>query len=417
MTLLKLYISALLLFSLVSTAQTVTEPERCLAKAPKNGNPSSASKEQTAELALSDALHTIPVVVHVLHLGEPVGEGTNISIERIESQIRVINEDFRRKEGTRGFNTHPAGGDAGIEFVLAKSTPDNKATNGIVRVDVSNGSPLPTNKTVNDNQAQYSYWNPEHYLNIWSTPDFRANQFLGYAKFPASNLPGMSPVEEPDADGVTVNAHHFGEITTTNYNFGRTATHEIGHYLGLLHVWGSGGSGANSCQGADDFCGDTPPVATSTSGCPAAGKLACDGQIALIENYLDYSYDRCMNIFTQDQIARMRYVLQTSPNRKSLVTSPGLVPPTSLSLASSNELNSIKFAFQAGEVRIDFPFSLPPNAKVTCFSITGTPLQEVFVTATSESQLVVRLPQSREEMLFLRLTGDRIMMVKKIVLN
>src|SRR5690606_13985478 len=82
-------------------------------------------------------VYTIPIVVHVIHDGEPIGEGPNLSVERIESQIRVLNEDFRRKPGTRGHNTHPDGGDARMEFVLARIAPDGSPTGGINRVAAS----------------------------------------------------------------------------------------------------------------------------------------------------------------------------------------------------------------------------------------------------------------------------------------
>ena len=105
---------------------------------------------------------------------------------------------------------------------------------------------------------------------------------------------------------------------------GRTATHEVGHYLGLLHVDGDG-----DCS-TDDFCTDTPPVGFKTSGCPSVRPLACDGSAAQIENYMDYTDDRCMNMFTIQQKARMRTVLNYSPRRKTLNSSPGLQPVTLL---------------------------------------------------------------------------------------
>ncbi len=89
--------------------------------------------------------YKVPVVVHVLHSGEPVGEGFNYSLARIESQISILNEDFGRKEGTPGFNSHPDGGNSQIEFVLAQIDPEGLPTNGIVRVDMDSVhlQPLP----------------------------------------------------------------------------------------------------------------------------------------------------------------------------------------------------------------------------------------------------------------------------------
>jgi len=98
---------------------------------------------------------------------------------------------------------------------------------------------------------------------------------------------------------------------------GRTLTHEIGHFLGLLHTFGS-------CDKYTDYCEDTPPAGSATSGCPTVRPIACDGSAVMIENYMDYSNDVCMHAFTSDQITRMRTVLENSPLRKSLLASPAL---------------------------------------------------------------------------------------------
>ncbi len=269
-------------------------------------------------------IYKIPVVVHIIHHGEPVGEGFNLSDEQIEGQIRIINEDFRRKEGTRGFNTHPDGGDARIEFVLAKTAPDGTATDGIVRVNADTvENPVETNSLF-DYYAYYSYWNPESYLNIWTMPldESLRDIFLGKGTGPETDLPGAELLlrgEPLQAEGILINAAHFGESDIdSEHNLGRTLTHEIGHYLGLLHTWGGGDCVFN------DYCEDTPPVAGPVGGCPAAFPSGCNGQAAMIGNYMNYTYDRCMNIFTKDQIARMHYVLENSPRRKSLVNSAGL---------------------------------------------------------------------------------------------
>ena len=290
----------------------------------------------------SEEVFQIPVVVHVIHSGEPIGEGYNISEEQIVSQIRVLNEDFRRKPGTRGFNEHPDGADAQIEFILAQTSPEGRATNGIVRVDFNSKEEPAFGASMVALGAYYSIWNPDEYLNIWAFPGFQ-DTGLGEARFPVSDLPGLegeSAFEIPGLDslngipiskidGVAINSIHFGESTiNSNYNLGRTGTHEVGHFLGLFHVWGDEGF-EGSCE-IDDYCEDTPNTASRTTGCPV-GKLACDNTQAMIENYMDYTNDECMNIFTQDQVDRMRTVLENSPRRKSLLTSKGLFPPDAVS--------------------------------------------------------------------------------------
>jgi hypothetical protein len=275
-------------------------------------------------------LYKIPVVVHVLHRGEAIGEGFNHSKARIEAQIRVLNEDFRRKEGTPGFNVHPDGGDAQIEFVLAKIDPDGNPTDGIVRIDVTSVQVPPINFNIILQSSQYSYWNPNEYANVW-TMDLAIppGLFLGEARFPVSNLEGLrNDDDSQNADGIFINAPNFGLAKTNidpNFNMGRTLTHEMGHFLGLLHIWGATTfDGVDGCSSNGDYCNDTPMVSTYTSGCTSAGPLACNGGPAMIGNYMDWSNDICMSLFTNDQITRMRTVLENSVRRKSLLTSPAL---------------------------------------------------------------------------------------------
>lgn len=261
-------------------------------------------------------IFTIPVVIHVIHLGEEVGEGNNLSMEQIESQIRVLNEDFRRKEGTRGYNEHPDGGDSKIEFVLAKKDPDGNPTSGVIRVNA-----LIESDTIKFHNFEYlaslSYWNPEHYLNIWTEPfpEDVAGIVLGQATGPVTDLPGAHLFldGEPEyREGISINSAHFGESERgLNNNLGRTLTHEVGHYLGLLHLWGTGECITN------DYCADTPAM-------DKAFGSTC-GQGSMPGNYMSYSNDAQMNLFTNDQIERMHYVLKNSPYRTTLLTSPGLV--------------------------------------------------------------------------------------------
>ena len=276
-----------------------------------------------------DEIYRIPVVVHVVHGGEPVGVGPNLSRERIEGQIRSLNDDYRRRPGTRGFNTHPAGGDAKIEFVLATTAPDGSPTDGIVRVNASEVDNPAGGQGLFAYYAHYGYWNPAHYLNIWTMPlsESTIDIVLGQATGPDTDLPGADLLldgEPHQPEGVLINAFHFGaSALDSEYNLGRTLTHEVGHYLGLLHPWGDGECATN------DYCPDTPAVSSEVFGCPASPPLGCEGEEVMVENYMNWTSDRCMNTFTNDQIARMHYVLENSPRRKSLLTSPALKVPSS----------------------------------------------------------------------------------------
>lgn len=264
----------------------------------------------------------LPVVVHIVHLGESPGEGTNLSDERILRQIEILNEDFRRKVHTRGYNDHPDGGDALIEFVLAQVDPDGQPTTGINRID-SNKSDVPDLGYNQNHYAQYAYWPTHQYINIWTTPLPESSECLalGQSTGPNSDLPGTEHLALPgpeDAEGLMINWMHFGESDISCHaRYGRTLTHEMGHYLGLLHTWG-----AKDCE-FNDYCDDTPAVDQEVFGTtPFEG---CAGEAVMIGNYMNYSHDEVMNMFTNDQIQRMHYILKNHEGRNALISSLGLI--------------------------------------------------------------------------------------------
>lgn len=255
---------------------------------------------------------TIPIIVHVVHNGEPVGTGANISAAQVMSQIAVLNEDFGRTGA--GFNDHPAGADTEIRFAPALRDPNGNllAEPGIRRVNGMRA--FWTYDAIQATLKPNTIWDPNRYLNVWTVQFGGADQgLLGYAQFPSfSNLPGFEQNEGPaSTDGVVIRWQTFGRTGNVQapYNRGRTTTHEIGHWLGLRHIWGDGGCGV------DDFCTDTPTSGQPNYNCVAV--TSC-GSPDMIENYMDYSQDACMNIFTQCQKERMRTVLNNSPRRKEL---------------------------------------------------------------------------------------------------
>ena len=264
----------------------------------------------------------IPVVVHVLHNGTAVGVDANISNAQILSQIRVLNEDFRRKNADAIRTPEeflPVAADANIEFVLAKQDPSGLPTTGIVRKQGPKTIYAPEDATL---IGQTSQWNPEEYLNVWVVP--LVSPFLGYATFPTSNLPGLNFAPAAAIrDGITVDYRFFGTGpgVAANTN-GRTTTHEIGHYLGLRHIWGDGG-----CE-VDDFVLDTPNQdAPNQNICNAnPSRISC-GNSNMIQNYMDYTPDPCMNLFTKGQVDRFDVVLANSPRRATLVNGRGTKDP------------------------------------------------------------------------------------------
>ncbi len=272
--------------------------------------------------------YTIPVVVHVIHNGEPIGTGINISDAQILSQIKVLNDDFNRLNADQT-NT-PAifqsiAGSFDVQFALAKQDPNGLATSGINRVIGSKSS-----WTFSDNfqLKSQSYWPAEQYLNVWVT---NLTDYLGYTQLPVSTLPGLEDSSnERLTDGIVVNYREFGTIDAGSfnlhpkYNKGRTLTHEMGHFFGLRHVWGDG----SDCT-STDYVADTPIQSKSTAGCPAQPQIDCT-TTKMFQNFLDYTDDACMNVFTQGQVARMNTIIQNSPRRKELPNSIGSLPPTSV---------------------------------------------------------------------------------------
>lgn len=372
----------------------------------------------------ADQVYRIPVVVHVLHNGEPIGEGLNLSTERIESQVLVLNEDFRRKEGTRGYNEHPDGQDARIEFVLARSSPTGEATDGIVRVDMTAKEPPPFQGNPIMAGAYHSFWDPGRYLNIWAFPGFK-DTALGEARFPVSTLPGLEDQQDQDwklpgigeVDGLVINSLHFGMSNIdSKYNLGRTGTHEVGHFLGLFHVWGKNVDGGPSCD-HDDFCQDTPPTGFRVSHCPQDLK-ACDGSRAMVENYMDYADDACMNIFTKDQVERMHAVLENSPRRKSLLTSPGLDPPITGIPGDIDALIKVYPNPAPGKLFIRFE-TVPayPEVRLTLYDGLGRVKMSRQYVVEAAVEWPVELPGIDKGMLWLRLqAGDQFLYRRIIVL-
>ncbi|HEY6144501.1 MAG TPA: M43 family zinc metalloprotease [Flavobacterium sp.] len=268
----------------------------------------------------NDEIITIPVVVHVIHSGQAIGTAPNITDTQIQSQIRVLNEDYRKISGTPGDNTNPVGADTQIQFALALQDPNGNPTNGIDRISYCQET---WSTTEFDSKVKpTTIWDPNSYMNMWSV-NFTDNTLLGYAQTPdASGLPGIDASGgNANSDGVVSNYNVFGSknyddgsfLLINTYNKGRTMTHEVGHWLGLRHIWGDSTCG-------NDYCADTPKHHDANYDCPTV--LNCDANgNEMVQNYMDYTDDSCMNLFTQNQKDRIVTVMNNSPRRTTLKTS------------------------------------------------------------------------------------------------
>tara|TARA_R110002049_G_scaffold166649_5_gene332775 strand:+ start:9749 stop:10966 length:1218 start_codon:yes stop_codon:yes gene_type:complete len=252
------------------------------------------------------AVITIPVVVHVVYRTS----AQNVSDAQINSQITALNEDYRRLNAD-AINTPTSFSavDTEIEFCLASIDPNGNPTTGITRTQTNVDEIGNTNRYYNDLLGGKSIWNRDDYLNIWVCD--LGGFILGFAYIPNTALAVY--------DGLVIDYRNFGTIGTVQapYNKGRTATHEIGHWLNLEHLWGAGFGGCFST----DFVNDTPTQLEENYGCLNHPSPSCSNSGDMFMNYMDYSDDACMNAFTLGQKNRMVSAIQLY--RPTLLTSSG----------------------------------------------------------------------------------------------
>ncbi|QHL87699.1 T9SS type A sorting domain-containing protein [Nibribacter ruber] len=255
---------------------------------------------------------SIPVVVHVVYNTA----AQNITEAQIQSQLAVLNKDFRRLNADASKTPSMFQGvaaDAEIEFCLAKQDPDGEPTNGITRTSttVKKFGGL-TDSMKFDGLGGKSAWDSKKYLNIWVVNFDNDANILGFAQFPNSG-PAAT-------DGVVIDFQSFGTTGTVlrPYNLGRTTTHEVGHWLNLFHIWGD-----ESC--GDDAVSDTPTQEEENNGCPTFPKASCSNTSDMFMNYMDYTDDICMNLFTQGQKTVMQSMFNSY--RSGLLSSKGCVAP------------------------------------------------------------------------------------------
>lgn len=293
----------------------------------KNGNQAAKTTQNL------DTIFRIPVVIHMVYT-DPLVDSLDENL--ILSQMDVLNRDFRRLNTDTG-NTRPEfksiAGDVGVEFYLPTTDPQGNPTNGITYTLGNPGffgfEPI-TDNVKSSATGGADPWPTDQYMNLWVCNILNGIGVLGYAFPPAAapNWPANSSTDSAK-QGVVVHYEVFGE---NNPNAtgplqiaaeGRTAVHEVGHFLGLRHVWGDG-----DCS-EDDGINDTPLMGSNSqqAGCSFT-KNTCDTAVIgdlpdMVENYMDYSTEQCQNMFTSEQIAIMRNMLVIGrPGLAEIITNP-----------------------------------------------------------------------------------------------
>lgn len=328
------------------------------------------------------AVVTIPVVVHVVYNTAT----QNISDAQIQSQLTVLNNDFRKLNadwaGTpSAFQSVVA--DAEVQFCLAQRDPSGNATTGIIRKSTTVTSFSTNDAVKKSSSGGDDAWPSSSYLNLWVCNI--SGGILGYAQFPGG----------PSAtDGVVINYTAFGNTGTAAapYNKGRTATHEVGHWLNLYHIWGDDGT---ACTGTDNVS-DTPNQADENYGCPAFPTVSCSNgpNGDMFMNYMDYTDDACMFMFTAGQKARMQALFATGGARASLLTSLGCQAPsgggTTCGLPSSLSASAItqttatiSWAAVSGAASYNVQYKLSSSATWTTTTTTSTSLGFTGLSASS----------------------------------
>ncbi len=311
---------------------------------------------------------SIPVVVHVIYNAD----NENISNEQIYSQVDVLNRDFNLNNIDTLQKSHPfysLMGNVGIKFELAKIDPNGKETTGITRTKTTKLS-WGTDDLNNDNMKFTSTggienWDPTKYLNIYTVRFADSVQLLGYAYFPEDLA------SYPETDGVVIDFRCFGTLGTSGteglsaYNLGRTVTHEVGHWLGLRHIWGDLVYDTDKKCG-DDLVSDTPPAEGDNSGQPTFphrpnNHCGSDANGEMYMNYMDYVHDKSMVMFSKGQATRMLAAISTY--RKNFI-----------SKASISEISENQIQIKNNPISTTIELLLNEeytNGKVEVFDLVG----------------------------------------------
>jgi Pregnancy-associated plasma protein-A/Secretion system C-terminal sorting domain len=353
-------------------------------------------------------------VVHVLYKNA----AQNISNAQIYSQIDILNADYRRLNADT-LNT-PAmfdsiAADIEVEFCLASIDPDGNPSNGITRTSTSGGqlfgffSPIFEDAKF-DSLGGHDAWPADQYLNMWVCEAFPG--LLGYAQFPGG---------DPATDGVVISYQAFGNTGTVTApsTLGRTASHEVGHWMGLYHIWGDD----QDCTGSDSIF-DTPNATGASSSDCESSRNSCSNEDAfwgafdpndMVQNYMDYSHDSCMNMFTLGQKARMHSFLNSDPMRMALFNSPAGCNLVGLPTSPRSTHDFEIFPNPTdGMVRVNYLGSARPEMSVELIDLAG---RVVYHYAATDYSYNLDLSDRSAGIYTLRITGEAGVTTRKLILE
>lgn len=347
---------------------------------------------------------TIPVVVHVIYANAT----ENISNNRIYEQIQVLNDDYRKTNAD--VSNVPAAwqgiaADCEIQFCLAAVDPNGNWTDGIHRVSTTTGS-FSTNDNVKfSSSGGTDAWDNDVYLNIWVCD--LGSQLLGYAQFPGGAA---------STDGVVLHYRYTGKTGAVSpYNKGRTATHEVGHWLGLRHIWGDDGG---TCS-LSDLVSDTPNQGGENYGCFTAGSVLTDACSAtapgiMWSNYMDYTDDACMYFFTAGQKTRMWSFLNGS--RAPLKTSIGCIVSGVQDL-SLTHVFSLYPSPTDGLVTLDFGAANSGDYDITVFNTLGEKVKQINIDMLSEPTYTLDLRDQSAGLYFVEVRTATEKITRRVVIE
>ncbi|HEX2900567.1 MAG TPA: M43 family zinc metalloprotease [Bacteroidia bacterium] len=416
------FLPILVAFLCCAAAQSFGQSHRCATvdvweKRVQN-DPAALARRQQSEAALQNwivrsgstektaAVITIPVVVHVVYNNQL----ENISDAQIQSQITVLNKDFRRTNSNALGNGHPffgATADTEIEFCLATTDPNGNTTTGITRTSTSNGTfqdPDLDNIKFTASGGRDN-WDPTSYLNIW-VGDLGTDLY-GYATFPDELA------DYPEYDGVVINYTAFGTMGTAEApaNLGRTGSHEVGHWLFLNHIWGDDNCG-------DDLVADTKPAEDANYDCPgfpynAFNSCGTDGNGEMYMNYMDYTDDACMNMFTSGQKSRMRGAL--NGDRSAILSSQGCGGIAAVKDEFSANAITLSPNPSNGNITLDARNFVPRNASIIVVSAMGA--EVLHLEGVKSFPQTLDLSALPSDLYFVRIAQGSRLVTKKVVIS